>query len=573
LPEKDFRPYHGGHSELGFGINSFVTNTNQEEMAMKKQILAVLLVLFAVSALFAGGRQATGGTSAGGATTTTPVGSYPLTTDATLTYWTPLNVNVSPNYPNLGETPFAKGLQERTGVKITYLHPPTGANADREQLNLMIADGTNLPDLVEYNWLTTYPGGPEKAIADGVILKLNDIIDQYCPNLKAYLKAHPEYDRMVKTDNGTYYGFPFIRGAEKLWYSQGLAIRKDWLDELGLQPPTTIDEWHTVLTAFKTRKNATAPFTLVYAGQNQRFFVESFGILRNFYIDARDNKVHYGTIDPKFREYLSTMAQWYKEGLIDPDFAAMQTAQVQQKVTSGAAGATVANVGSGIGTWTLSVRQTNPSYEWLPLAPPERVKGEKVLYTNPNMPYGANAQVAISASCKNVEIAARFLDWGYSDAGHLYYNFGIEGESYTMQNGKAIYTNTVMNNPQGWSVGQAMAAYERAVYSGPFIQDEGYIEQYYSLPEQRLALTAFAVPGAVGYAMPPLIPTPEESREIASIMNEINTYTDEMVVKFILGTETLNDTTWNNFINTIRRMNIDRAVTVYNAALTRYNAR
>jgi putative aldouronate transport system substrate-binding protein len=543
---------------------------------MKKRFLAVLLVLFGVSALFAGGRQSGGGTSGGtggSAATTTPVGSYPLQTDVTLSYWVPLNVNISPNYPNLGDTPFAKGLQERTGVKVTYLHPPTGANADREQLNLMIADGTNLPDLLEYNWLNTYPGGPEKAIADGVIIRLNEIIDQYCPNLKAYLKANPDYDRMVKTDNGTYYAFPFIRGAEKLWYSQGLAIRKDWLDELGLQPPTTIDEWHTVLTAFKTRKNAPAPFTLVYSGQNQRFFVESFGILRNFYIDARDNKVHYGTIDPKFREYLATMAQWYKEGLIDPDFAAMQTAQVQQKVTSGASGATVANVGSGIGTWTLSVRQTNPKYEWLPLPPPERVKGEKVLYTNPNMPYGGNAQIAISGSCKNVEIAARYLDWGYGEAGHLYNNFGIEGVSYTMVNGKPTYTDLVMKNPQGWSVGQAMGAYQRAVYSGPFVQNEGYIEQYYSLPEQRLALTAFAVPGAVSRAMPPLTPTPEESREIATIMNEINTYTDEMVVRFILGTETLNDASWNNFVSTIRRLGIDQAVAVYNIALDRYKAR
>jgi putative aldouronate transport system substrate-binding protein len=196
-----------------------------------------------------------------------------------------------------------------------------------------------------------------------------------------------------------------------------------------------------------------------------------------------------------------------------------------------------------------------------------------VLYTNPNMPYGGNAQIAISASCKNVEIAARYLDWGYSEAGHLYYNFGTEGESYTMVNGKPIYTDLLMKNPKGWSVAQAMGAYHRGAASGPFIQDQGYIEQYYALPEQRLALTAFAVPGAVKYAMPPLTPTPEESREISTIMNEINTYTDEMVVKFILGTEPLNDTTWNNFVSTIKRMNIDRAVEIYNAALSRYNAR
>jgi putative aldouronate transport system substrate-binding protein len=68
------------------------------------------------------------------------------------------------------------------------------------------------------------------------------------------LKAHPEYDRMIRTDNGSYYCFPMLRDDPRLLNATGLIIRKDWLDELGLAVPTTIDEWYTVLRAFKEKR-------------------------------------------------------------------------------------------------------------------------------------------------------------------------------------------------------------------------------------------------------------------------------------------------------------------------------
>lgn len=116
----------------------------------------------------------------------------------------------------------------------------------------MLASG-ELPDMLEYNFFN-FPGGPEKAIKDGYILELNDLIDKYAPNYKKYLQEHPEVEKMVKTDKGSYYSFPFIRGDESLLTFQGPVIRKDWLDELGLPVPETIDEWTTALKAFKEKK-------------------------------------------------------------------------------------------------------------------------------------------------------------------------------------------------------------------------------------------------------------------------------------------------------------------------------
>jgi putative aldouronate transport system substrate-binding protein len=480
-----------------------------------------------------------------------------------------MNTNVSPNFTNLGDSPFGKGLQERTGIKISFQHPPSGGA--NEQFNLLVADG-NLPDVMERNWLD-YPGGPEKAIADGVIIRLNDVIEKYAPNLNAYLKANPEIDKMVKTDNGSYYCFPFIRGDPGLLVSRGLIVRQDWLDELKLPVPETIDEWHTVLTAFKTGKGSRAPFTFEYttSGLNDVLgFALAYNAPRIFFV-GEDGKIRFGAVENGRRNYLATMAQWYKEGLLDPDFASLQLQQVSAKMTGGQSGASMGWLGSRLGIWTNAAIVTNPNYKLTATPFPVLRKGDKPLMSSTELPYALSGSTAITASCKNVEIAARLLDWAYGPEGHMFYNFGIEGESYTMVDGYPTYTDIVMKNPKGWPISQGLGAYVRSVYNGPFVQDIRYFDQYMVLPAQKEGYKAWAIEGALKYVLPTITPTPEESREFARIMNEINTYRDEMELKFILGTENLS--VWDNYVNTIQRMGLDRAQAIQEAAMTRYNAR
>lgn len=185
--------------------------------------VAVLAAMATVASLLAGCGSKTGGTSStGGETKETSKAaegssnanaggevSYPLADGGELTYWLQLNTNASANFTNLGETELGKALQEQTGITIKFQHPAAGADQAKEQFNLIVADG-NLPDIMEWQWVKMYPGGPEKAIKDGVIIPLNDIIDQYCPNLRKYLTENPDVDKMIKTDDGNYFAFPFI---------------------------------------------------------------------------------------------------------------------------------------------------------------------------------------------------------------------------------------------------------------------------------------------------------------------------------------------------------------------------
>ncbi|MCI6706761.1 MAG: extracellular solute-binding protein [Eisenbergiella massiliensis] len=497
--------------------------------------------------------------------------TYPLAEGGTLTYWLQLNPNVSANFTNLGETELGKAWQEQTGVTVEFQHPASGQ--EKEQFNLIVADGS-LPDIMEWQWVKQYPGGPEKAIKDGVIIPLNDIFDQYCPNIKKYLAENPEVDKMIKTDDGNYFAFPFIRGEDKLCYTVGGFIRQDWLDELGLEVPTTVDEWHEVLTAFKEKKGAEAPLCFDWTNfkdSNPIAFAFKVGTANGtqFILDD-EGKVAFAPAQEGYKEYLMTLNQWYEEGLIDRDIATLNGDQVTAKMTSDKAGASVGWAASRMQLFMTSAQQTNPEYTLVATPTPTTEKG-----ATPEYGYVENqfpdVAAAITSSCKNVELAAKFLDYGYSEAGHNLFNFGIEGVSYEMKDGKAEYTDVVTNNPDGWPLAQSLAKYIRANYNGPFIQDLNYLEQYLQLPTVKECPSVWAFPDARKHTVPNITPTQDESKELATITNELGTYVAEMSLKFIFGTESFDN--WDNYIETLNGMKLDRALEIENAALERYNAR
>jgi putative aldouronate transport system substrate-binding protein len=115
---------------------------------------------------------------------------------------------------------------------------------------LLVASG-KYPDVIEFDWLHSCAGGPSKAIKDGVIVRLNDLIDKYASNYTKVLSDHPEWRRQVVTDEGDIYAFPFRRSDPVLLTFTGPVIRQDWLDKVSLKVPTTLDDWHTMLNAFK----------------------------------------------------------------------------------------------------------------------------------------------------------------------------------------------------------------------------------------------------------------------------------------------------------------------------------
>lgn len=475
----------------------------------------------------------------------------------TLTYWVRLHPNIGTSVTNFGETPFAKAYAEKTGINVTYVHPAQGQ--ETESLNLMIASG-DMSDIVESNWLER---NPESSIAKNTIIKLNDVIDSDAPNLKKFLADNPDIDRQVKTDSGSYYVFPFIRNGEELLSTAGYMMRKDWLDELGLSAPETIDEWEQVLTAFKEKKGAKSPFV----GGNLSYFSGAFGVGYDFYLE--NGEVKYGCIEDNFKKYLETMHRWYEKGLIDANFATADNDFVTTNILNGGGGATFGAGGGGMGVWLNSAKNNgDDKYALTAVKFPSQVKGQPSKFGNKQLPYSALNGAAITGDCKNPSLAAKFLDYSYSEEGSMLNNFGIEGESYEMVDGQPKYTELITKNPDGKPMAQILTMYVRATGEGPFVQDPRYIEQYYQADAQKEALKIWGDNTAEETTMPQITLTQDELSEYNRIMSDFTTFRDENIVAFIIGSRPLDQ--FESFVQECKGKNIEKAIAIRQAAYDRF---
>jgi len=538
-------------------------------MLNKMKVLTVALGAAMMASLVAGcgGKtetpQAEPGDNTG--TETQQTVKYP----ESITYWVQLNANAAATMKSFNEIAAYKELEKITGTKVEFLHPPAGQ--ERDQFNLMLASD-KLPDVIEYTW-SAAPKGPDTLIKEKRILRLNELIEKYAPNLTKILNEKPEFRKLITTDEGNIYVMPFLLGDELLSVVNGPAIRKDWLDKLGLQVPRTIADWETVLTAFRDQdpngngKKDEIPLLINFGDiEFSHMFIGAWGIAADFYQEG--GKVKYGPIEPQFKEFLATMAKWYKEGLLDKDYATTDGKLKDAKITGNQVGAFNAYAGSGIGRYNSLMKPNIPNVSIVGAPYPTLKPGDKSLgqYTFPFTGIGA----AITTSAKNPEQIVKWLDYKYGPEGHMLFNFGIEGESYKMENGYPKYTDLIMNNPDKLPITQAMAKYFIASWSGPIVQDKRYIEQYYTMPEQREAQKAW-MEADHSKLLPPITLTAEESSKTASIMNDVKTYRDEMINKFVMGAEPIEN--FDKFVKTIKSMGIDEAINARQAALDRFNNR
>lgn len=492
--------------------------------------------------------------------------SYPISTEESLKVWKPLNGNVAAQVTSENELPFAKKLSERTGIAVEYIHPPVGQ--ETEKFNIMIASG-ELPDIVE-QVLSSTNEGVDGMINGGYVKELTpEFLQNYAPNFWKKVQEDKELNKWVVSNSGKYYGFPGYREADNMTVFMGLMIRDDLLKELGLETPETIDEWHTVLTAF--RNNGVAN-PLSFTGINSIFgngaFAGAFGVKMDFYID--NGVVKYGPLESGFKDFLQTMNAWYKEGLIDKNFASMKQDELDSKILNGATGATFGIVGSGMGKW-LAAKDGDDSFSLAAVPYPSKEKGKLSEFGYKDSKYN-EPKWWISGVCKNPELAARFLDYGYSEEGHMYYNFGEEGTSYTIKDGVPTYTELITNNPDGLSATQALTMHTHASYLGPYQMDERFFKQQYIYEEQRNALDVWPRTNAAKHYLSGAIAISSDSNsEYSKIMTDITTYLGEMVTKYIMGLEDLS--TFDNFTARLKEMKIERAIQIKQEGYDAFNSR
>lgn len=484
---------------------------------------------------------------------------YPMQTQGELTYWMPMNANVLSQARNMGETEFGRALQEQTGVQIQFIHPPLGR--ETEQLNILL--GTkDLPDVIETSW-TAYAGGPEQAIREGILLPLNTVIDRYAPQFKKCLSENPALARMARTDNGIYYMFPYIQ--EEALAGNGPVVRKDWLERLGLGLPETIEDWHTMLTAFRQDMGASAP--LSYSGDilKDGIFAGEYGLKKDFYVTQ--DAVRYGPAQPEYKALLQLLAQWYGEGLIDPEIETVHFSAVESNLCGGKTGAAYGTCAADIGRWAEAVKEKDKTAVFAAAPYPTRGKGERPAFRTGESRMGMSNQAAITAASDKVEVAARLLDFGYGEKGRRLYNFGIEGESYEMREQKPVYSDGITKDACGFSFTQALTGYTRMEYEGPYAQDVCAQAQYLKKILQDDVYQLWNSSGDIA-ALPPLILTAEESKEIGMITNNLNTYVNEMSFRYIKGEEDFSG--YGQFEDSMEDFQVQRAIELYQNAYDRF---
>lgn len=484
--------------------------------------------------------------------------TYPIKCETELTYWMPMSAVISKSASNFGELPIAKEIEKRTGIKVKYEHPSL-TNA-KEKFNLMIASG-ELPDIIQYGW-AEYAGGPAKAIDDGVIIPLNDYIDAFAPDLKKLYEENPDIAKEAKTDAGQYYAAGTIVTDPKLLTSGGLIIRDDWLNELGLEMPETIDEWYTVLKAFKEKKGAKAPMVAGMDAFTVGAFTGAYGINWGLYRDG--NTIKYGAAEKNYKKFLETIHKWYDEGLFDNNFSTTDSATKTANMLNGVSGVTYGGLGGGIGALMSAAKEPGFSVTGAPY--PTHKKGEKPKFGYATSPY--SAATAITTACKDKEAAMRLLNYGYTKEGHILYNFGTEGVSYTMKDGIPTYTELVTKNPDGLSMSEALVKYCFGGQRINAVQNVHYLEQYASLPQQQAAWDRWIDTDGQKHRIPATYIDSSKSSEYQTKFADVDAYAREMFVKFVSGDEPISN--FDNYIKQLKKIGLDDVIKMNQEAYDKF---
>jgi len=492
--------------------------------------------------------------------------TYPLNEDVTLTIAYTEEGAVTANYKDFTETPFWKAWQEKTGIKLEAMELTS------EAFDLMLISG-ELPDLI-FMKPYSYPGGPSQAIEDQVIEPLTDYM-QYAPDLMAVLESNEDYRRANTTSHGDIIGAPFIRGDEYLLTSFGTIIRADWLEELNMENPKTPEQFYDVLVAFKEKMGAEVPLSGRWRDVG-RALLTGGGLTNAYGIPSAefyqvDGTVHYGYTKPEMKEVFAYLNKLYNEGLLDPDFATIDANGAKNNILNGRSGVAAGAVGGAIGTYMKIAMTDNPDYALTGVPTLVSAEGETREFSCEEFPVPGHMYV-MTPQCENKEAAVKFLNYGYTEEGGMFFNYGVEGESYTMVDGYPTYTEWVLNNPDGWTMQQALAAYCRSWAQGPFVQQKEYFEQFASMDRQKEAVTTWTDTEAAAHILPLISIAAEDSSEYSKIESEIKTFVSEMSIAYITGAKSL-DGFESEFLATLESLDVDRMIEIKQNALGDYNAR
>ncbi len=494
-----------------------------------------------------------------------PAPEEPVTTKlsdelVTLTYWQAWPPFLSSISEPQDAAMFAE-LEEILNVRLEITAVDTETSA--EKLSLMCASG-DMTDMIQ--GMRNYSGGSTKALDDEVIIDLLPLIEEYAPNYWSIMQSDDNIYKSVLNDDGA---VPELFGMYTEYYytDQGYFIRQDYLEQLGLPLPTTLDDLENILAAFQSELGIKDPIVILYEG-NCAFL--STALNATDYVE-NGKYISQATAD-ETKAFYEKLHEWYEKGYINADFTSYNysnTKPPEDVVTSGNAGMFSEDVASISTYYDLMADVEGFALSALPQV---KLNADDALHTGYiGKKVSDKYTLAISSNCspENQIYAIQFMDYLFSDEGMILANFGIEGDTYVIgDNGEPQFTDKILNNPDfPWQLCQSLfinpgfpcvvnleverMTYNECQMNAVDIWNRNFADSSMTAPTAMLTYTA------------------DESAARAQYATDIQTYQEEMRLKFITGALDI-DAEWDTYCKALKDMGIDRVVEIDQAAYDRY---
>lgn len=530
-----------------------------------KKLLAILLTFTLMATLFIGcGKKDDNekDTDTNVKTTEDKSGEGEKELEGSLISAEPKTFSIFLNFNNMPFNPEWRLWQEiakKTNISLEGVISQSNSN-EEEAFNLMLSSG-KLADIIGFK----NPSELEKLGRDGGLIPLNDLIKEHAPHIQAVLDSDDKFRQGATALDGNIYYIPKnqeLVSAEFWW------VRQDWLDKLGLDVPTTVDQLYDVLTAFKNNDpngNGEADEIPLFDRAGWKMpdeYLYLWDTSTEFY--PRDGKMTFEPMEENFKVGVTNLVKWYKEGLIDPEILTRGAKSRDILYSSNIGGMT--HDWPSTGNYNRSLAEDIPGFNNVSIAPPANQNGEVIERTTryPGVGWG------ISSQCKDPVTLIKFFDYMFTEEGSTLMNWGIEGETYTVNDdGTKSYTDTVLNSEQ------TPLGYLRSLgiqYRVGMLQDAEY-EYAFMTPEASAAAKLYnSNPQWYREDMPPYLDgelglkySTDDEAEYKKIMSEVRPYVDEMFQKWLLGASDFEED-YDGFIKELKSRGIERAIEINQTA-------
>lgn len=341
--------------------------------------------------------------------------------------------------PDINKDEHVLAFEEVMGVDLDITLIPN--DGFTEKLGMMLAQG-DFPDVISGEM--PYTSVMSGAIENGLFLPLDDLLEEYGPNL---LEQVPDnvWDELRGPDGHIYGIGDFMTNTAR----RCTVVRKDLLDELGLDIPETLDDFYNVLVAFKNA-GVKYPFIGREKFKYSETFFAAYGVVPTTWQLNDAGEVVPAYILPEMKEALAFYKKLYDEGLIDAESLTNNGTVRDQKAAAGDVGMMVVNISAAAG-YNIALQENVPEGEWVCVSSPLNPNGGRHGYAA----FTPTANVHyINANCEHPEEIIKFFDKMLDPDPDFqrFLNYGVEGEFYTLNDDGTVNFTPPDYSPNAFDV-------------------------------------------------------------------------------------------------------------------------